>query len=100
MVVGPGDRSGNPPKKLTIEEQDEWDNLILKLGLTDSWFNDEFIHDRKNLKFTWTNKQNGVEQQMARLDRFYIGGWAQNRGGSIEILVGYGSFFDYTPITF
>lgn len=67
------DRSRNLPKKLTTKEQDEWDNLILKLGLLDSWLMDEYIHDKSNLNFIWTNKQKGINQQMARLDRFYLG---------------------------
>ena len=44
MVEHESDRSGNPPKKLSREEQDGWDNLILKLGLEDAWDNDDFTH--------------------------------------------------------
>jgi hypothetical protein len=100
MVEEAEDRSGNPPKRLSAEEQDKWDNLIFKLGLTDAWLSDEFSHDRNNLKFTWTNKQEGRSQQMARLDRFYIGEWARNRGGSVEILAGYGTLSDHSPVLF
>ncbi|KAG0577127.1 hypothetical protein KC19_5G132900 [Ceratodon purpureus] len=70
MVEHDSDRSGNPPKKLSREEEDGWDNLILKLGLEDVWESDDFTH-YDSLRFSWTIKQKELSHLMARLDQFY-----------------------------
>ncbi|KAG0573255.1 hypothetical protein KC19_VG162200 [Ceratodon purpureus] len=97
MVEHEADRSGNPPKKLSREEQDGWDNLILKLGLEDNWESDDFTH-HDSLRFSWTNKQQDLSHLMARLDRFYVGEWRRNRGGKLEILAGFNTLSDHVPV--
>ncbi|KAG0572449.1 hypothetical protein KC19_VG096100, partial [Ceratodon purpureus] len=97
MVEHEADRSGNPPKKLPREEQDGWDNLILKLGLEDTWESDGYTH-HDSLRFSWTNKQQELSHLMARLDRFYVGEWGRNRGGKLEILAGFNTLSDHVPV--
>ena len=44
IVEHDSDKSGNPSKKLSEEEQDNWDVLLLRLGLEDFSYCDDFTH--------------------------------------------------------
>jgi exonuclease III len=44
MVERDLDRSTNTPTKISKEEKETWDRLIMKLGLEDVWHSDDFTH--------------------------------------------------------
>jgi exonuclease III len=56
MVENEEDRSGNPPKRLSREEQGAWDNLTLRSGLQDVWQSNDFSHEG-SLPFSWSNRK-------------------------------------------
>jgi exonuclease III len=51
MVEVDADRSSNASKKLSTEEREAWDRLVLRLNLEDVWFRDNFTH-RHSLLFS------------------------------------------------
>jgi hypothetical protein len=44
IVEREGDHSTNTPKKLSNEEREAWDQLVMRLGLEDVWNSDDFTH--------------------------------------------------------
>lgn len=96
MVEQDSDRSGRPPKKLSSHEQEGWDTLTMRLGIEDTWNNDNCSYE-DSLRFSSTNKQQGENRLMARLDWFYVGEWGRRRGGKIKILPGHNTI---SPIEF
>jgi len=95
MVQHEADRSGNK-KLIKGEEQEAWDNLIFQQGLEDATYSDDF-NSHNSLMYTWSNKRDN-ELLLARLDRAYIGEWAKDRGGKIQILKGHSILSDHLPI--
>lgn len=97
MVENESVRSGNPLKKQCAEEQSAWDNLVLKLGLENTWLSDDFDH-KNSLTFSWSNKQQANSHRLAQLDRYYVGEWAKTQGGRVRILEGYNTLPDHLPV--
>jgi exonuclease III len=98
MVESETDRSSNTPKKLSREEREAWDRLVMRLGIEDVWTSDDFTHNN-SLLFSWSNRQKGVAHRKARLDKFYVGEWGKERGGQSEILEGRSTLSDHLPVS-
>jgi hypothetical protein len=98
MVEADVDRSSNTPKKLTSEEREAWDRLVLRLGLEDVWLGDDFTH-RHSLQFSWSNKQADIAHRKARLDCFYVRDWGRERGRKTEVLDGRNTLSDHLLVT-
>lgn len=98
MVEVDVDCNSNTQKKLTNKKKEEWDRLVLQLGLEDVWFGDDFIHCH-SLLFSWNNKQAGIAHCKAGLYRFYVGDWGRERGGKTEVLDGRNTLFDHLSVT-
>ena len=61
-----------------------------------SWQHGAFSHSQGSLNFSRSDQQQGGVN-LSRIDRFYVGDYLGDRGGSIEILAGT-TFFDHAPI--
>jgi hypothetical protein len=57
----------------------------------------DFSHNG-SLSFSWSNRRDNQDIRLSRLDRYYVGNWACDRGGRVTILDGYGTLSDYLPV--
>ena len=84
MVELPSDKKGGREGGIHPLERVAWDAFLFNLSGTDAWMEDAFIIQSHSLLFSWSNRR--VRGPIhARIDSFYVGDWALDRGGSIFI---------------
>lgn len=74
-----------------------WTQLLIHLGLHDSFHLDEFRRVGQK-KFTWDNRRNGAGMICSRLDRFYVTSTLADIGGLTGIWKGLAHISDHSPI--
>ena len=66
---------------IALSEQDAWERFILSIQGVDAWHVPSFGRRHDSLDFSWGHHRQGA-RLLERLDRFYIGDWASEVGGS------------------
>ena len=90
---------GQQPRVTSIapSERDDWDGFLFSLSVMDAWHLPSFVHTAQSLDFSWGfRRQDG--RLLERLDRFYVGDWVADRGGSMTIWPGM-ALSDHMPVS-
>ena len=69
---------------IATAERDAWDNFLFSMSLSDAWHIPAFAPTSHSLLFSWGFRRQGG-RLLERLDRFYVGQWIADRGGTTTI---------------